>query len=212
MGLALTTPNTLLGALEPKSSTARAAFAVATVILGTLVLTLSAKISVPVFPVPVTLQTFAVAALAATFGWRIAVATVALYIAEGLSGLPVFATGGGIDYVLRPSFGFIVGYLPMAYIIGRAADLGASGRPVALFGAMLLADAVCFAFGFAWLMVVANLIVQQGGALPAWLGGADLVTAAFDGAVKPFVIWDVVKMAFAAVTVTGAWALMRRKA
>lgn len=212
MALALTTPNTLLGTLEPKSAAARAAFAVTTVILGTLLLTLSAKISVPVMPVPVTLQTFAVAALAAAFGWRIAVATVALYILEGLAGLPVFATGGGMDYVFRPSFGFLVGYLPMAYVIGRATDLGASGRPVALFAAMVLADAICFAFGFTWLLVVANLIVSGGGTLPAWLSGSDLLTAAYKGAVEPFVIWDVVKMAFAAVTVTGAWTLLRRKA
>lgn len=212
MALALTTPNTILGTYAPKSQTARALYAAATVVLGTLLLTLSAKISVPVLPVPVTLQTFAVAALAAAFGWRIGVATVVLYLIEGLSGLSVFATGGGLDYVFRPSFGFLVGYIPMAYIIGRAADLGASGRIVALFAAMVAADAVAFAFGFSWLLVVATLIEQQGGALPAWLAGSDLVTAAFEGAVKPFVLWDLVKMAFAAITVTGAWALLRKKA
>ncbi len=212
MALALTTPNTILGTYAPKSQAARALYAAATVVLGTLLLTLSAKISVPVLPVPVTLQTFAVAALAAAFGWRIGVATVVLYLIEGLSGLPVFATGGGLDYVFRPSFGFLVGYIPMAYTIGRAADLGASGRIVALFAAMVAADAVAFAFGFSWLLVVATLIEQQGGALPAWLAGSDLVTAAFEGAVKPFVLWDLVKMAFAAITVTGAWALLRKKA
>lgn len=211
MALALTTPNTILGTYAPKSQTARALYAAATVVLGTLLLTLSAKISVPVLPVPVTLQTFAVAALAAAFGWRIGVATVVLYLIEGLSGLPVFATGGGLDYVFRPSFGFLVGYIPMAYIIGRAADLGASGRIVALFAAMVAADAVAFAFGFSWLLIVATLIEQQGGALPAWLAGSDLVTAAFEGAVKPFVLWDLVKMAFAAATVTGAWALLRKR-
>lgn len=212
MALALTTPNTILGTYAPKSQAARALYAAATVVLGTLLLTLSAKISVPVLPVPVTLQTFAVAALAAAFGWRIGVATVVLYLIEGLSGLPVFATGGGLDYVFRPSFGFLVGYIPMAYIIGRAADLGASGRIVALFAAMVAADAVAFAFGFSWLLVVATLIEQQGGALPGWLAGSDLVTAAFEGAVKPFILWDLVKMAFAAITVTGAWALLRKKA
>lgn len=211
MALALTTPNTILGTYAPRSQAARALYAAATVVLGTLLLTLSAKVSVPVLPVPVTLQTFAVAALAAAFGWRIGVATVVLYLIEGLSGLPVFATGGGLDYVFRPSFGFLVGYIPMAYIIGRAADLGASGRIVALFAAMVAADAVAFAFGFSWLLIVATLIEQQGGALPAWLAGSDLVTAAFEGAVKPFVLWDLVKMAFAAATVTGAWALLRKR-
>ncbi|MDB5560737.1 MAG: biotin transporter BioY [Hyphomicrobiales bacterium] len=212
MAVTLTTPNTILGALAPKGDTAKLATNLATIVLGTLLLAASAHTSVPVQPVPVTLQTFAVAVLAAAFGWRIAVATVALYIAEGLSGLPVFSTGGGLDYVLRPSFGFILGYLPMAYIIGRAADLGASGKVVRLFAAILIGDAVAFVFGFLWLLAVSGLILRQGGALPGWLNQNDLLTTAFNGAVKPFIIWDILKMAFAALTVTGAWTLLRRKA
>ena len=212
MAVTLTTQNTVLGVLLPKEGSRRLLANLATVVLGTLLLALSARISVPVMPVPVTLQTFAVAVLAAGFGWRIGVATVALYLLEGLSGLPVFATGGGLDYVLRPSFGFLIGYLPMAYIIGRAADGGLSGKPVAMFVAMLAGDAVLFAFGFAWLLVVVNLIVGQGGAVPAWLDATNLVGSAFDGAIKPFVIWDVLKMAFAAVTVAGAFSLLRKKA
>ena len=82
MALMLTTPNTVLGALSPKSGTARLVANAVTVVLGSLLLALSAKISVPVMPVPVSLQTLAVAALAAGFGWRIGVATVALYILE----------------------------------------------------------------------------------------------------------------------------------
>ena len=101
MALTLTTPNTVLGALSPKSQSARLVANLVTVVLGSLVLALSAKISVPVMPIPVTLQTLAVAALAAGFGWRIGVATVALYIVQGLSGLPVFATGGGLADVFH---------------------------------------------------------------------------------------------------------------
>ena len=211
MAMTLTTPNTLLGVLQPKTDAARLASNIAIVVLGSLLLTLSAKISVPVMPVPVTLQTFAVAVLAAAFGWRIGVATVALYLVEGLAGLPVFASGGGLDYVFRPSFGFLVGYLPMAFIIGLAADAGASGKVFRLFGAMLIGDAVAFAFGFGWLMVVANLIVQGGGELPAWLAGGDLLTAAWNGAVQPFIVWDILKMALAAITVAGGWTLLKRR-
>jgi biotin transport system substrate-specific component len=212
MAVTLTTQNTVLGVLLPKEGTARLLANLATVVLGTLLLTLSAKISVPVMPVPVTLQTFAVAILAASFGWRIGVATVALYLVQGLAGLPVFATGGGIDYIFRPSFGFIVGYLPMAYIIGRAADLGASGKVLVLFITMVVADALVFAFGFAWLLVVVNLIVGAGGDVPGWLDAGNLVGSAFDGAIKPFMLWDVLKMAFAAITVAGAWRMLRKKA
>jgi biotin transport system substrate-specific component len=212
MAVTLTTQNTVLGVLLPKEGTARLLANLATVVLGSLLLTLSAKISVPVMPVPVTLQTFAVAALAAGFGWRIGVATVALYLLEGLAGLPVFATGGGLDYVFRPSFGFLLGYLPMAYIIGRATDLGASGKVVVLFLTMLVADAVVFVFGFSWLLVVVNMIVAGGGAAPSWLDASNLVGSAFDGAIKPFILWDALKMAFAAVTVAGAWRLLPKKA
>lgn len=212
MAVTLTTQNTVLGVLLPKEGSLGLLANLATVVLGTLLLTLSAKVSVPVMPVPVTLQTFAVAALAAGFGWRIGVATVALYLLEGLAGLPVFATGGGLDYVFRPSFGFLIGYLPMALILGHAADSGLSRKPVAMFLAMLAADAVAFAFGFAWLLVVVNLIVGQGGAVPGWLDAGNLVGSAFDGAVKPFILWDALKMGFAAVTVAGAWRLLRKKA
>jgi len=211
MALTLTTQNTVLGVLSPKSQSARLVTNLITVVLGSVVLALSAKISVPVMPIPVTLQTMAVAALAAGFGWRIGVATVALYLLQGLSGLPVFATGGGLDYIMRPSFGFLLGYLPMAYIIGRAADLGASNRILPLFGAMLLGAVVAFAFGFTWLLVVANVVIQSGAALPGWLDAGNLIATAWNGAVAPFIVWDVLKMGFAALSVVGTWKLLSRK-
>jgi len=212
MALTLTTPNTVLGALAPKAGAARLATNLATVVLGSLLLWASAKINVLSVPVPVSLQTFAVAALAAGFGWRIALSTVLLYIAEGLAGLPVFAYGGGIGYLMSPSFGFILGLAPMAWLIGLAADRGLSGRPVALFGAMLAGDAVAFAFGFAWLLAASNIIVGTGAALPQWLDASNLLGTAFDGAIKPFVLWDIVKMAFAAASVAGIWQFARKRA
>lgn len=212
MALTLTTPNTVLGALSPKSAGARVATQIATVVLGTLVLWASAKISVPVMPIPVSLQTMAVAGLAAAFGWRIGVATLMLYLVEGLAGLPVFAYGGGIQYLASPSFGFILGYIPMAYIIGKAADQGAGKKLLTLFAAMLIGDAVLFAFGFAWLLAVSTIIVQAGAALPSWIDAGNLLGSAFKNAVEPFILWDIVKMAFAALTVTGIWQLARRKA
>jgi biotin transport system substrate-specific component len=211
MAATMTTPNTVLGVLLPKEGTARLIANVATVIVGSLILAAAANLKIPLQPVVINLTTLAVAILAASFGWRIGVATVALYIAEGLSGLPFFANGGGWGYVLSPSFGFIVGYLPMAFLIGWAADRGASASALRLFGWMVLADAVVFAFGFVWLLIVANLILQSGGALPAWLSSGDLLTVAWNGAVQPFILWDILKMAFAAVTVAGLWTLLKRK-
>jgi len=211
MAVTLTTPHTLLGTFQPKNEAARLATNAAIVVLGTLVLTIAAKINVPVWPVHVSLQSMAVAILAAAFGWRIGVATISLYLVEGLSGLPVFTTGGGMGYVMSPSFGFILGWLPMTYIVGRAADHGMSNRPFRLFLAMLAGNAVSFAFGFIWLMVVASAILQSGAALPVWLDAGNLLATAYQGAVQPFIVWDILKMALAALTVVGAWNLLGAK-
>ena len=204
MAASLTTPNTILGVLTPKSQISRLVSNIVVVIAGTLLLAIASAIKVPLYPVPVNLATLAVAILAGAFGWRIGVATVVLYIAEGLSGLPVFSFGGGWTYILAPSFGFILAYVPMAYIIGLAADRGASGRLGLLFVTMLIADAVLFALGFLWLAAV--LSISKGVPVTAVLGGA------FDGAVKPFIVWDILKMALAAVTVAGGWQLTKKRA
>lgn len=203
MAVSLTTPNTLLGLYQPKGDVAKLASNLATVVLGTLLITLCAKINVPVWPVPVTLQAFAIAALSAAFGLRIGVATVALYLLEGAMGLPVFATGGGMLYLVGPTGGFLLGFLFLAAIVGFAADKGASGKPLTLFVAMLAGDAVLFALGFAWLLVMAGQA--------QWIDQANVAASAFAKAVQPFIVWDILKMALAALTVTGAWGFLKKR-
>ena len=204
MAVTLTTPNTLLGLYQPKGDAAKLASNLATVVLGTLLITLCAKINVPVWPVPVTLQGFAIAALSAAFGLRIGVATVALYLVEGAFGLPVFAgASAGIPYLMGPTGGFLLGFLIMAAIIGFAADRGASGKPLTLFLAMVVADAVLLVLGFAWLLALAGNA--------GWIDQSDVVGSAFRGAIQPFVVWDILKMALAALTVTGAWGLLGKR-
>ena len=203
MAVTLTTPNTLLGVFQPKGDAARLASNLATVVLGTLLITICAKINVPVWPVPVTLQGFAIAALSAAFGLRIGVATVALYLLEGAFGLPVFATGGGLAYLVGPTGGFLIGFLVMAAIIGYAADKGASGKPLTLFAAMVAADAVLLVLGFAWLLTL------SGNA--GWIDQNNVVASAFAGAIQPFIVWDILKMALAALTVTGAWNILAKR-
>lgn len=203
MAVTLTTPNTLLGVFQPKGDAARLASNLATVVLGTLLITICAKINVPVWPVPVTLQGFAIAALAAAFGLRIGVATVALYLIEGAVGLPVFAAGGGLAYLVGPTGGFLLGFLVMAAIIGYAADKGASGKPLTLFAAMVAADAVLLVLGFVWLLALSGSA--------GWIDQNNVVASAFAGAIQPFIIWDILKMALAALTVTGAWNILAKR-
>ncbi len=204
MALTLTTPNTLLGRFQPQGAAAKLASNLVTVVLGTLFIAACAKINVPTWPVPVTLQSFAIAAVAAAFGLRIGVATVSLYLLEGLMGLPVFAGAfSGPAYLLGPTGGFLIGFLVLAAVTGYAADRGASGRPLALFGAMVAGNAVMMALGFAWLLAMSG---QAG-----WIDQSNVVASAWAKGVQPFVVWDILKMALAALTVTGIWGVLSRR-
>lgn len=195
----------LVGRFVPDEGVARLAALAGFAVLGSLVLWASAKISVPFWPVPMNLQTMAVAALAALYGSRLGAATVALYLAEGAVGLPVFTgtpqLGIGIPYLLGPTGGYLVGMVFAAALIGWIAERGADRSIFRLFGAMALGDAIVFAFGFAWLAWFAFL--------PNGATGIGAV-AAFAGGITPFLLGDLVKIALAACLVTAGARLVRR--
>ncbi len=197
------TPNTILGNLQPKTKLAQSLNAIFIVLLGAMVLTISAKVNIPFIPVSATFQTMAVAILSAAFGWRIGVATVALYLMQGAMGLPVFALGGGFAYLMGPTGGFLLGFLPAAFIIGKFADMGLSKNFFSIFLVMVAADIVIFAFGFTWLLSFAGSVT--------WLDQANLIGSAYAIAIEPFIIWDIVKMSLAAMTIYGGWALIKSR-
>ena len=89
-------------------------------ILGSILLTISAKIKIPFYPVPMTMQTFVVLLMGITFGWRIGVASISLYLFEGVIGLPVFAgtpeKGVGLIYFTGPTMGYLIGFLFEFYL------------------------------------------------------------------------------------------------
>lgn len=201
MATSYATPNTLLGSLGAGSQPMRLLSTIAVVVFGTLLLAISAHVRIPFIAVPATLQTLTVALIAAAFGARLGVATLALYMVEGLSGLPVFTSGAGPAYVFAPTFGFILGWLPMTYIIGAAADRGLSRHILPLFAVMVLGNAIAFTFGYSW------LVSLYGDA--SWINQANVLGSAFDIAVKPFILWDALKMALAAVTIAGGWQLLK---
>ncbi len=175
------------------------------VLVGTLLLTLAAKISVPFWPVNMTLQTFAVMAIAAAYGSRLAIVTVLAYLAEGFFGLPVFTTtppqAAGPAYFLGTTGGFLIGFVFAAAIVGWAADRGWSRSITLLASAMVAADVVVFVFGFVWLAYFAQL---SSGATGLGLGRA------WAGGVVPFVLGDLVKIALAACLIPACWALRDR--
>ncbi len=119
---------------------------------GSLLLAVSAKVQVPFYPVPLTLQTLVVLLIGATLGARLAAAAVALYLIEGLAGMPVFAGAvAGPLYMAGPTGGFLVGFLAAAAMIGFAADWRWDRSWIRLLLSLSLGHAVVFAFGFVWL-------------------------------------------------------------
>lgn len=187
----------LISLALPEKGVARYAVLAMLAVAGTLLLTLSAKTRVVLGPVDMSMQTFAVMAIAATFGLRLGVATLVLYMAQGAMGFPVFQAspekGIGIAYMLGTTGGFLAGFVVMAAIVGWAADRGWDRNPFKLFGAMMVGEAVMMAMGFAWL---AGLI----GAAGAWQFG-----------VAPFIVPDLIKVALAAAIVPAVWSLFARR-
>ncbi len=184
---------TLASTLWPARSGARLARGAALAIGGSLLLAVSAKIAVPFYPVPMTLQTLAVLVLGAALGARLAAAAVALYLIEGLVGAPVFAgAAGGPAYMAGPTGGFLVGFLVAAATVGFLAERGWDRSWPKLLAAMTLGHALVFAFGFVW--------------LAALIGPA----RAFAAGVAPFVAATVVKTLLACALVSAAWGAIAR--
>jgi biotin transport system substrate-specific component len=173
---------------------------VALVLLGCALLWVSAKVKVPFWPVPMTLQTFAVVALGAAYGSRLGAATVIAYLAAGAAGLPVFTNTppelAGPAYLLGPTGGFLIGFVAAAFIVGYAADRHWDRSVPKLLAAMVAADAVVFAMGLAWLGLAVPALGYSWGLLEAGL--------------FPFVLGDLLKVLIAALAVPAAWRLTRR--
>ena len=93
------------------------------VFLGTVLLTISAKVKIPFYPVPMTMQTFVVIFLGMCFGYKLGLATVALYLIEGIVGIPVFSNspekGTGIIYFTGPTMGYLLGFIIAVYVAGK---------------------------------------------------------------------------------------------
>jgi len=92
------------------------------IILGSLLITLSAKIKIPFYPVPMTMQTFVIILIGASFGYKIGLATVSIYLLEGIIGLPVFSNspekGTGLVYFTGPTMGYLLGFLGAVFFAG----------------------------------------------------------------------------------------------
>jgi biotin transport system substrate-specific component len=166
--------------------------AIVLALIGTALLTLSAKIQVPFWPVPMTMQTFVVLVLGMAYGWRLAGATVLLYLAQGALGLPVFAGGGGAAYLAGPTAGYLAGFLLAAVAVGWLAEHGWDRSVPRTLAAMLIGTAIIFACGIAWLSTLIGL------------------PQAIAAGLVPFLLGEAVKIALATAILPFAWRLLRR--
>lgn len=178
----------------PQNPALRLATQVALAVAGTLILTIAAKTKVPLGLVDMNLGTLAVMAIGVAFGWRLALATLLLYMAEGAAGLPVFQNtpekGIGIAYMLGSTGGYLAGYVVLAVIAGWAADRGWDRSVTKLVAALVVGEIIMMALGFGWL---ATLI----GVEKAWTFG-----------VQPFILVDAIKILLVAIAAPAIWSLV----
>src|SRR5262245_60670307 len=129
---------------------------VGAVVLGSLFLALSSYVQVPMVPVPVTMQTFAVTLVGALYGWRLGGTTIIIWLLEGALGLPVLAGGAsGAHHFVGPTAGYLFAFPVAGGLMGWLVERGWDGNRVSLaFLGMLLSNAVCLLLGAAWLAVL----------------------------------------------------------
>lgn len=162
----------------------------------TALLTLSAKVQIPFYPVPMTMQVLVVLLIGASLGWRLGGATLALYLAQGALGLPVLAgtpeKGIGLAYMAGPTGGYLAGFLAAAMLAGFLAEKGMTRTVLGALATMTLGVIVIYALGFGWL---ATLIGTE---------------KAFTFGVLPFVYGDALKIALGTALLPASWWLVGR--
>ena len=120
--------------------------------IGSILLTISAKVKIPFYPVPMTMQTFVVLFLGVSFGYKIGLATVGLYLFEGIIGLPVFSNspekGIGLVYFTGPTMGYLVGFLGATFLAGY---LNFKTNIISIFFKLIFSVSVIYILGILWL-------------------------------------------------------------
>jgi len=155
------------------------------IVLGSIALTISAKIKIPFYPVPMTMQTFVVLFLGISLGYKIGLATIGLYLIEGIAGLPVFSNspekGVGLLYFTGPTMGYLIGFLTACYL---SSMIKFEDGFFVVLGKLILATSTIYILGLLWL---------------ATLIGWDKPILALGA--KPFLLAEIFKIAILALLV-----------
>ena len=208
MSIAAPGPRVLADALLRPSTRARALAAdAALVAVGAGIVAVLAQVVIPMWPVPLTGQTLGVLLVAAGLGTVRGASALALYAALGLAGLPVMApqTDGshisGLALLATPSFGYVLGFVVAAIVIGRLSELRWDRRVPRALVAFVVGSLIIYAVGLPWLAVVLSTLgVAQGDAL---------VGATLQAGLLPFLLGDAVKAVIAGALLPLAWAGVR---
>lgn len=167
---------TLATTLWPQDSKARTWRVPILALIGVMALTVSAKVQIPFYPVPMTMQTFVVLLTGIAYGTRLGVTTLLLYLGVGALGLPVFAgtpeKGIGLAYMLGPTGGYLIGFVIAVAICGWLAERGWDRRPLTTAIAMLAGNVLIYLPGLLWLGTVVgwDKPIVQWGLTPFLLG------------------------------------------
>ncbi|WP_104018025.1 biotin transporter BioY [Roseovarius nitratireducens] len=156
---------------------------------GSLFIALAAQVSVPFFPVPLTLQTLAILVVGLTFGSRLGAAALLAYLAEGAMGLPVFANGMNGAALVGPTAGFLYGFVGMAWLAGLAVERGLARGVVSTAICGVAISALLYVPGLAWPAAVMGKTMPE--LWTYWM--------------SPFLLGDAVKAVLAAMVVWGGW-------
>lgn len=188
MSIATAAYPTLIGTLWPGRANAALRW-LALMIAGVVFVAICAHLEVPLYPVPMTMQTFAVLVLGMAYGWRLGAATLALYLVGGVSGLPLFAAGGA----LGPTFGYIVGFIIAAGAVGWLAERGWDRNIATTAAAMLIGNILIYVPGLAVLahFVETDKVLKFG--------------------LLPFLIGDALKLALAAAVLPLTWRFLKKR-
>jgi len=192
----MTTQNNLMPTIAnlvwPEGKSTNALRFVVLAFAGSLLIALSSKVQIPFYPVPMTMQTFVILGLSMALGWRLAGATLALYLLEGTLGLPVFAgspeKGIGLAYMMGSTGGYLLGFLVAAVTCGWLGEKGWDRNVFKTAAAMFIGNALIYIPGIFWL----GLIFGWDKPIIEW-------------GLTPFILGDITKIALATAVLPLAW-------
>jgi biotin transport system substrate-specific component len=178
------------------------------VLAGSLFIAAAAKVSVPMWPVPISMQTLAILLVGFAMGSRLGAATVIVYLMQGAMGLPYFtpSTLPGLAGLMGPTGGFLIGFVGLAWLAGYAAETGLARGAVTTALIAVGASALLYVPGILWPMAFAGAIGVEAG----WAGqSAGFYWTHF---MAPFMLGDVLKAVLVALIVTGARTVLKSRA